>query len=240
MNSLADHSVNFCRPHFEVSTLLRDRQSKPRRRLPPGLIFRHIRSQPHGQETCPKAYPNHLYYTFCTAESMACGSSCCGPPKAPQLPALPDSTTLVTEAGSDSGSCRDGADPNTGGSCQDACCDSDEPPMLNEKPGPTGCQSGCCDAEAKKPAQVAEAAVKAGAEDACCSVAADNCCSAFPPKDVNSPPDPECCDGTKVPCCDDSCLDRIALRACESGKKPVVLVESYECMFAFQLVHYAP
>ena len=172
---------------------------------------------------------------------MACGSGCCGPPAPPQLPTLTNQPTPVTDSGNDNDSCHDGAAADTGGNGKDECCLASTSPSLNEKPAPDGCQSGCCDSQAEKPVQVAEAAAKTAGEDTCCSASAEDCCGPTPPsKSASDKADPDCCDGTTAPCCDDSCLDRLALRACETGKKPVILVESYEGVSAVQLVCHAP
>lgn len=172
---------------------------------------------------------------------MACGSGCCGPPAPPRMPTVTDNPTSVTDSGNDNDSCRDGSVTGTGGNCKDGCCSANTPPSLNEKPVPAGCQSGCCDSQAENPVQVAEGPAKTLGGDTCCSASADDCCGPLPPsKNASNKADPDCCDGTTAPCCDDSCLDRLALRACETGKKPVILVESYEGVFAFQLAYYVP
>jgi Cu2+-exporting ATPase len=60
-------------------------------------------------------------------------------------------------------------------------------------------------------------------EEACCAPKPDSdckkgCCSAPnpPPSDGTHTPVPGCCEGKAAPCCDQSCLDRLALRECEN------------------------
>lgn len=75
--------------------------------------------------------------------------------------------------------------------------------------------TGCCDAE--KPAQVpseAWCAASKGGKDV-----GDSCCSSK--KQTRSEKQaiiddrPKCCQGKSSPCCDETCLDRIALRECQ-------------------------
>lgn len=228
LSPLADQSLSTT---LAVHPSVREFGATPRRRSPCPRLFCGISAATPAAKNFLKAYSNLLNSTFCAwlfqPENMACGSgsSCCGPPAAPQLPASANNSTPVADSGSNNDSCDGGAVPDSGGSCGDACCGADVPPTLNETPAPVGCQSGCCDTEAKKPAQIAETAVKIGTEDTCCDAPP-------PPKTGDKITDPGCCDGTELPCCDDSCLERLALRACETGKKPVILVESYEGVFA--------
>lgn len=65
------------------------------------------------------------------------------------------------------------------------------------------CKDECCASEAEHTKPV----------DTTCT---DGCCSAPPqekPEDV-----PSCCEGKRSPCCDSTCIDRLALRECKSGK----------------------
>ncbi|KAI9934845.1 hypothetical protein MW887_000465 [Aspergillus wentii] len=76
-------------------------------------------------------------------------------------------------------------------SCQDACCDSDDPASLDTTaPGQRG-------PTLEKP------------DDGCPpGEFTDN-------KTENDTNAPDCCRGKVNPCCDTSCLDRLALRECE-------------------------
>jgi len=48
----------------------------------------------------------------------------------------------------------------------------------------------------------------------------DSCCGPPAQSDGDkTPPSPPCCQGKSSPCCDASCLDRLALRACGDGKQ---------------------
>jgi Cu2+-exporting ATPase len=44
------------------------------------------------------------------------------------------------------------------------------------------------------------------------------CCSAQKPVEARQQNAPSCCEGKPSPCCDSSCIDRIALRECRDGK----------------------
>jgi Cu2+-exporting ATPase len=46
------------------------------------------------------------------------------------------------------------------------------------------------------------------------------CCSSTLPSSNPAPTEsraPECCSGMPAPCCDETCLDRLALRECDTG-----------------------
>ncbi|KAI0133464.1 copper-translocating P-type ATPase [Xylariales sp. AK1849] len=103
--------------------------------------------------------------------------------------------------------------------CQDGCC-SDE----TDKPNPTkgGCSDQCCSdnmAELK--------VIEAKCQEKCCSNSdnvmasakkdcRDQCCSGqtstAPVQDVAPP----CCEGKDSPCCDDTCIERLAIRECDT------------------------
>lgn len=78
-------------------------------------------------------------------------------------------------------------------SCQDSCCDggdSDAEPLETKDPGPG------------EPNQEKS----------------DDCCSSGKCADDKAEDDsdaPDCCRGKVGPCCDTSCLDRLAMRECE-------------------------
>ncbi|KAL7823514.1 heavy metal translocatin [Trichoderma gracile] len=147
---------------------------------------------------------------------MACGSGCCGPPSN----ALPDKDTCSMELPKQENPCCDGEVPDSRaeeldiiagcgvlkknnkddeGSCQDSCCGQSEDELQVDM----ACQNG----------------------DAATNLE-DNCCAPQPscgfkkarpcPEDK---PELECCQGKPSPCCDQTCLDRLALRECE-GPEP--------------------
>jgi len=166
---------------------------------------------------------------------MACGSNCCGPPEALAQAASPPETLqqpTSNRENDDASGCA--ADAQSDGCSADSCCGDADEPSVNKKSGsaPIGCQTGCCAEQATMEANNPNADSHLGDHgQECCAppVAAheikDDCCDApQTPTEAASPVNPECCDGTTVPCCDDTCLDRLALRACEGEKKPVVEV----------------
>lgn len=110
---------------------------------------------------------------------------------------------------------------------QGHCCDS-ETAMQDDccklpKTLSTDCEDGCCGGSLEK----TEGGVSSGtkgvmADDDCCTPKSTDpgcnksCC--FAPErpkveDINAP---GCCKGKTSPCCDVSCLDRLALRECEN------------------------
>ena len=111
--------------------------------------------------------------------------------------------------------------------CKDACCGSKEEavPDIKEK-AIKDCNDGCCDVE---PAQVTK--TDNNCSDSCCDKpepaqpsnadnhCSDGCCDskAQPKKDTEDPTVPDCCRGKPSPCCDESCLERLALRECDSS-----------------------
>jgi hypothetical protein len=108
-----------------------------------------------------------------------------------------------------------------------------------KEPSATACQSHCCDEETKQEVniQMSDSPSSCAKGSGCCASSTavipskGNGSSRAPsPNPADCPTDPEC--SSANPCCDDSCLDRIALRACEGEKKPDVVVQSYEGMSA--------
>ncbi|KAK1756608.1 copper-translocating P-type ATPase [Echria macrotheca] len=140
---------------------------------------------------------------------MACSSDCCGPPKH-----LPDLSPSPRGVNSTPGHVDD----------TDSCCgDSDEKADKHHHHEPCG---GHDEHE-----HTADPAVNnshgLGATSATDGTCNDDCCDSPSSKAPATAQAPECCDGTTSPCCDDSCLDRLALRACEGDEKPVVVEASY-------------
>lgn len=105
--------------------------------------------------------------------------------------------------------------------CQEACCTgeriSTEGQYLREN---ESCQDKCC-AEDKH--SLPEESLKEGisCKDACCdsdpSRKDGNTCRAQERLLEQPSEDPPCCAGRKSPCCDKSCLDRLAARECQNG-----------------------
>lgn len=80
-----------------------------------------------------------------------------------------------------------------------AISDVDEQTVAAE---PDNCASGCCISDADD-----DSKAQSDCDDGCCS-------SSSPPVAVPAPP---CCQGKSSPCCDTSCIDRVALRDCQSN-----------------------
>ncbi|SPQ19237.1 01aa111b-11b9-4dad-8335-2b0e810ac5af [Thermothielavioides terrestris] len=89
---------------------------------------------------------------------------------------------------------------------RDSCC-SNPNPIADKNPD----QLGLAGAARNRPTE----------EDDCCDPkhatpgCGKGCCSAPTPPRPDDTPVPSCCEGKAAPCCDESCLDRLALRECE-------------------------
>lgn len=87
--------------------------------------------------------------------------------------------------------------------CGDGCCAGGEPSKAPVVRLSETCKDACCDGEE---------AVEAASTDSVASCK-DACCDDTKPE-VEDPKNPSCCKGKSSPCCDTSCLDRIAAREC--------------------------
>jgi Cu2+-exporting ATPase len=140
---------------------------------------------------------------------MACGSGCCGPPAA-------DSTVrelsppIATEA-----QCKDKyCDAPEEEECQGSAESEAQTELDNDccapQPVEVGCNKGCCSVlDPKRPDGYSiPDPTESGCNKGCCSQ-----------PQLTQPDDttvPSCCEGKPAPCCDQSCLDRLALRDCGS------------------------
>ena len=86
--------------------------------------------------------------------------------------------------------------------------------MVCESEPRNTCPSGCCD-EQRKEVKPKDACVPQGSDEG----RTERCCSTENPQeeDLNNP---SCCKDKPSPCCDVSCLDRIALRECHKEQIP--------------------
>lgn len=149
---------------------------------------------------------------------MTCGSGCCGPPAVASFERQPPSQTPVEE---DEDSCCGGVTstgdkdpdlPGLAGPVRDELAERDSWPRLTVS---TPCQDACCGGPTEEAQDSAGHEVKDAVldNDCCASVSTEpgcnnGCCS--------TPELPRCCEGKTTPCCDQSCLDRLALRECEN------------------------
>jgi hypothetical protein len=88
------------------------------------------------------------------------------------------------------------------------------------------CQDACSSGPTKKTQDIVGSGPPGPKlDDSCCSAnSTDNDCknriSSTPePSQAEDPDKPSCCKDHPSPCCDVSCLDCLALRACDSGKQ---------------------
>lgn len=136
--------------------------------------------------------------------SQDCLDACCSQPAVK----VDKSTVKIDNAGIESAAdCCLGEVRND---CETDCCSPSTKPLQedNGEEDTKGCQDACCSLPATKDTKVVE---DSQCLDACCSKPA-----AKADRDSKDGKDnrPNCCQGKTTPCCDESCLDRIALRDC--------------------------
>ncbi len=95
----------------------------------------------------------------------------------------------------------------------DAAPEPDVTSLATPSEKTSSCQDSCCDSDDAKPLDTTTSGQKEltpGKPDDCSSPGkyADN-------KTENHTDAPDCCRGKGSPCCDTSCLDRLAMRECE-------------------------
>ncbi|KAF2179098.1 copper-translocating P-type ATPase [Zopfia rhizophila CBS 207.26] len=164
---------------------------------------------------------------------MACGSGCCGPPKSPvQSPIQDDNDSCCAEANStidiaSKDTCSNKTPVPSEQAMEGDCCDS-KTEMKDDccKPSgivSTGCQNGCCSTSSKETQRSVGCEKKDDkCDDDCCAPNStdddckNSCCSALESSQVEDSNRPSCCKGKPFPCCDELCLDRLALRECEN------------------------
>lgn len=168
----------------------------------------------------PSIYPN---LRTCTIINMACGTGCCGPPAAAssertaptQTPIREDVDSCCGDVSSMAG--KDPDQPGLTGAARDELAEQDGKPRLTIL---TPCQDTCCDEPSKEVQDGARREVKDANLDDCCApnltepACNKDCCSIPEPPRVDDIRVPSCCEGKAAPCCDQSCLDRLALREC--------------------------
>lgn len=136
----------------------------------------------------------------------SCAKGCCAggssdPPKpAPATAAATCADACCAEEDEQSNATAEAKQNDT---CGDGCCAGGEPSKLAGLEQGTACKDSCCDGEV---------AVKAASTDSGASCK-DACCDDTKPE-PEDPKDPSCCKGKSSPCCDASCLDRLAAREC--------------------------
>lgn len=120
-------------------------------------------------------------------------------------------------------------------SCEDQCCETNivRSGTQRNDSGPSNeidtqsCAKGvssCCDE-----GPVISASHKAEESPSHAETMTDACCGPKPPKQrisagSNQPDVTDCCRGKDSPCCDEACLDRLALRACK-GEQTVLCTD---------------
>lgn len=118
----------------------------------------------------------------------------------------------------------------------DACCDNNSSGSFKQKTGPEARGRSCyddqpaetfCNMAVSPPVEFAdedceEGLIIEGSEgksDTCLRAHLPKRCSNTLPSSTSAPTElkaPECCSGMPAPCCNESCLDRLALRECDT------------------------
>lgn len=155
---------------------------------------------------------------------MACGSGCCGPSAAAAAEETSAESAPVIQAPrqEDEDSCggdvssvvdRDPDQPRFAGLARDELAEMDDKSrLIVSTPG----QGARCDKLTVGPQDGAGCEVRnVGLEHDTEPSCSKGCCSAPEPPRSDDTGVPSCCEGKAAPCCDQSCLDRLALRECE-------------------------
>ncbi len=159
---------------------------------------------------------------------MACGSGCCKPAASPPAPSTPAPAPAPVPASSPIEQQKDEPTEADRDDCQDTCCGAEvEPSPLKSKCEEPG-NSCCAPPPAPADCHGSDDGCKATVDDDSASRKVldpelprckDACCSAPPEPSAPDADDPACCKGRASPCCDTSCLDRIARRSCDGDSK---------------------
>lgn len=130
----------------------------------------------------------------------------------------------------EAGSCKDSRgseppEPANEGTCCSSANKIDDKTCKRPEPVSTGCEDGCCAVpEDTTQGEASSRADEIRADNNCCTLTSiGRGCqkngSTTPVKSHLELPDrPGCCKNKPSPCCDESCLDRIALRECKDQK----------------------
>lgn len=177
---------------------------------------------------------------------MGCGSGCCNPASV-STSRQPPSLSALTDAKTDADLCCDTVDSlpsendgknicrsiantkedtSTLGSSTGGCCGEKKPVSPSQVEPSTantaGCQEKCCDGSTERSQSCDSSEIKKIEGDTDSNELFDgcqkSCCSSPTQAQLKTPDTPVCCEGKKSPCCDESCLERLALRECESTK----------------------
>lgn len=169
-------------------------------------------------------------------EETKCSGGCCTPAPLVAASAVCKSGCCSENANAEQKAMMKFGDVTDEGCTGDGCCSPAEKPIQDD------CQGNCCtggegsrDTTAKT--EQAQVAKQDNCQDKCCSgkevsekpvkgdycdlanirseaECQDSCCAGNESEALHEPA-PPCCIGKSSPCCDDSCIDRLALRECE-------------------------
>lgn len=107
--------------------------------------------------------------------------------------------------------------------CVDACCADEGPSHVQSTGGQDHCGDACCTDQGSHEAESAALKAPVSCQEGCCAVedesgpdCEDACCMSDAQAVKNSV-DPDCCKDKPSPCCNVSCLDRLATRECQQA-----------------------
>jgi Cd2+-exporting ATPase len=139
-----------------------------------------------------------------TGDDTSCADACCQKKDSLSASQCKGETTGDNEA-----ACQDSKP-----ACSDSCCGTDEPTGDNSSCADTCCQKYSLSASQCKGETTGDNEAACQDSKPACS---DSCCATEAPTTTSKPSVTDCCRGKPFPCCDESCLDRVALRECDDN-----------------------
>ncbi|EFQ25815.1 copper-translocating P-type ATPase [Colletotrichum graminicola] len=154
---------------------------------------------------------------------MACGSGCCSPQN--DQPDSSESKPSPTPTGSNhevEDACNDSVPCAGLTEALDECCAVEDVPS-DGRDKRDDCQKGCCSSPSASDT-IRHASTQSAVKDCQATPKEDvredckkGCRSSFSPCiEAEEAKPPSCCEGKTFPCCDSTCIDRLALRECAS------------------------
>lgn len=177
------------------------------------------------------------------------GRSCCGatPSQADTINKFvpKNSETSSRENSCGNGDIQNNDDNNTDSSAKATdTCYQEPTDSCKGKARPAACEGGCCDQSSEAIGEKDVPSLGAStSKEACCAedstikagmLSPSVSCPGTPwlskPATSVEPTVAECCQGKPSPCCDETCLDRLALRECDTGSSTHCMEIAGYCM----------
>lgn len=123
--------------------------------------------------------------------------------------------------------CNEPTDPCKGkarpGACEGGCCNDQSTEAIGEKDIPS-----CGTSASKEACCAGNPTAEAGGLDR--SVSCSGTTLLSDPATLVEPTVVECCEGKSSPCCNETCLDRLAMRECDMGSSTHCMEAAGHCM----------